>query len=182
MRKLFNRLFVRGRHHVHNKNGWAIMSSLIAIFIGLIMIAGIFGLVQMAMQGSKVQRAQNNIGTIRSGIQQLFAGQPDYSGLSTDLARQAGIFPSEMVTSGNNVRNAWNGDANVREGSNPTLFEIEYNDVPEEPCVDLASFGYGTWRSVSVGGSSISQSGGTAVSDAVNACSGDSNTVIFEGE
>lgn len=163
-----------------NQEGWAIMSSMIAIFVGLIMMAGIFGLVKIALSGSKVQTAQNNISTVRTSVQQLFAGQPDYTGLTTDLARQSGMLPSEMVTGSNNVENAWAGSVSLSEGSTSSTFTIEYDGVPEEACVKLAPFGYGSWAEVTVGGSSISQSGGTAVSDAVSACSGDSNTVVFE--
>lgn len=170
------------KSQISNNGGWAIISSMIAIFIGLIMMAGIFGIVQMAMSGSKVQNAETNIGAIRTGVQKLYAGQPDYSDLDTDLARQAGIFPEGMVTSSGNVRNDWNGPVEVREGSEPTLFEIEYNDVPEDACADLASSGYGSWASVTVGGTTVSQSGGGSVSDAVNGCSGDDNSIVFESE
>lgn len=182
MTKFLQRFFIQSKRCVGNENGWAIMSSMIAIFVGLIMMAGIFGLVQITLSNSKVQKAQNNITTIRSSIQQLFAGQPDYSGLTADLARQAGTFPPEMVTSSNDVKNAWNGAVSLSTGSSTTNFEIQYDDVPQDACIKLAPFGYGTWESVKVGGTSISQSGGGGVSDAVSACSGDSNSIVFEGE
>ena len=182
MKKFLKRQIGRAGQPVANNDGWAIMSAMIAIFIGLIMMAGIFGLVQIAMTGSNVQKAQDNIGTMRSSIQQLFAGQPDYTGLTTDLARRAGVFPGTMIDGSNNVRNAWSGQVNVSTGNPSTRFEIAYNGVPEEECIRLAPFGYGTWASVSVGGSSISQSGGGAVADAVNACSGNSNMITFESE
>ena len=161
-----------------NEEGWAIMSSMIAIFIGLIMMAGIFGLVQIALQGSNVQAAQNHISMIRTNAQQLFSGQPDYSGLTTSLATSAGMIPSEMV-SGSSVVNAWSGSVTVATGTPSSQFDITYSGLPEEACIKLAPFGYGSWDSVTVGGSSISQSGGTAVSDAVSACSGSSNTLVF---
>lgn len=161
-----------------NQEGWAIMSSMIAIFIGLIMMAGIFGIVQIALSGSKVQTAQNNISMIRTTTQQLFSGQPDYTGLTTSLAISAGMLPSGMV-SGSSAVNAWSGSVTITTGSPTHLFDITYSGLPEEACIKLAPFGYGTWNSVTVGGSTISQSGGTAVSDAVTACSGASNTIVF---
>lgn len=164
--------------HTGNEGGWAIMSAMIAIFVGLIMMAGIFGLVQISLQGSKVQEAQNNLSTIRTSIQQLFAGQPDYSGLNNSLAISANMVPESMV-SGSNILNAWSGDVTVSTGSSSSTFSIQYDDVPEEACIKFAPFGYGTWTSVDVGGSSISQNGGTAVSDAVSACGSGGNSITF---
>jgi type II secretory pathway pseudopilin PulG len=151
---------------------------MIAIFIGLVMLGGIFGLVQMAMQGSKVQTAQTNLSTIRMGVQKLYTGQPNYSGLDTSTANAAGLFP-ESMTSGAGPVNAWSGSVQVSVGATPTRFTITFNDVPQEPCIELAKFGYGSWESVEVNGASVSQSGGGAVSDAVAACTSGGNSLVY---
>jgi len=158
--------------------GWAIMSALIAIFVGLIMLGGVFAIVQMAMQGSKVQSAQTQLTSIRMGVRKLYTGQPSYAGLDTSTAQTAGVFPENML-SGSGPKNFWNGDVTVSVSGTPTEFDITYNGVPQKPCVQLAKFGYGSWQSVTVGGTSVSQSGGGAVSDAVSACTSGGNTVTY---
>ena len=172
IRRMFNRSVAR------KEEGWAMMEVMIAIFVALIMLGGVFAYVSIAMQGAKVSDAQSNLSTIRMGIQKLYTGQPNYSGLDTSTANSAGVFP-ESMTSGSGPKNAWNGDITVSVAGDPTQFEITYNDVPKEPCVELARYGYGSWESVEVGGTSISQSGGGAVSDAVSACSSGGNSLTY---
>jgi len=172
IRRLWNREAPR------REDGWAMMEVMIAIFIALIMLGGVFAYVTMAMQGSKISTAQTNLSTIRMNVRKLYTGQPNFSGLDTSTANGAGVFP-EGMTSGSGPKNAWNGDVSVSAASDPTQFEIVYNNVPEEPCVELAKFGYGSWESVSVGGSSISQTGGGSVSDAVSACASGGNSITY---
>lgn len=160
------------------EGGWAMMEVMIAIFIALIMLGGVFAYVTMAMQGAKVSDAQSNLSTIRMGVRKLYTGQPNYSGLDTSTAQSAGIFPETML-SGSGPKNGWNGDVTTAVASDPTQFKITYNDVPKEPCVKLAKYGYGSWEAVNVGGTSISQSGGGAVSDAVSACASGGNTITY---
>jgi len=172
-------LLKQGRKIAGNEDGWAMMEVMIAIFVALIMLGGVFAYVSIAMQGAKVSDAQSNLSTIRMGVQKLYTGQPNYSGLDTSTANSAGVFPSGM-TSGSGPKNAWNGDVSVSAASNPTEFTITFNDVPQEPCIELAKYGYGSWQEVTAGGNTVSQSGGGAVSDAVSGCGSGGNTLVFK--
>jgi len=155
------------------QGGWAVASTMIAIVIGLIMLSGIFALVNQALSGANINEEKQNLSAIRMELSNLYAGQQNYSGLDNDTALNAGVFPANMVDAGN-VINAWNGDVTVAESADTTEFDITYDGVPQEECIELATFGQGQWEAVTVGGADIGD-----VTDAAGACSGDDNTLVF---
>ena len=180
MKQFLKRKRATEKSKMDSQGGWAIMSAMIAITISLIMLGGIFAIVQMTMQGSRVQEAQKNIGSIRTNVQQLYSGQPDYSGLSNDVIIDAGLAPESMLGSAaGELKNTWNSAVTVEPASSVHQFTVTYDGVPQEACIELAKFGYGSWQKVTVGGTSISQEGGGAISDATGACSSGDNSLTF---
>jgi hypothetical protein len=163
-----------------NEEGWAILSTMIAIVVGLIMMAGIFAVVDQSMDSSKLTSAQQEITMIRMNIRQLCSGMGSYTGLSDTLAESAGVFPSSMEKA-SEIKNPWNGAVSVGVLTDTTLFSITYEDVPQASCIKLAT--YDSWEAVTAAGASTDLPSDSAsissVAAAATACSSDLNTMTF---
>lgn len=165
---------MENKNILKNQEGWAIMETMIAIVIGLMMVAGASVLIRGAFSNWKLNTAEQNITLLRNGVQQLYSGQPDYTGLSNTIGKNADLFASTMLKGGN-VKNTWNGDVTIgADSANSTLFTITSASVPKEACIKLSTFG--SWSSVKVGSTTV-----TNVSTASNAC-GDVNSLTFTSE
>jgi len=166
---------------IKNEEGWAITEILMAVVISLIMLGGVFALVNIVMSSSKVQNEQQNIATIRSGAQQLFSTSRSYSGITNTICENAGLIPSNLLTSTQGVfSHSWNGSVTIAPDTDTTLFTITYNSLPQEEAIKLATFGVGSWTKVTLNGTDIPQMTGGAVAAASAAANaGAANTIVF---
>lgn len=163
----------------HRQGGWAIVSTMIAIVIGLIMLGGLFVIFDQAWQGQIMETEQRNIAATRLNIQNLYRGSPNYNGLTTAVGTSAEVFPSDMIKTAG-IRNSWNGAVTLGTASGNTQFTMSWAAVPRASCIKLATFGYGSWAAVTANGTTIPQSGGGAVGAAATACNNDTNnTLVF---
>lgn len=159
------------------QRGYGTTDMLIGFVLFLFAVGGSYVLYIMAKGDSDLSREQQNLSAIRTHVQQTFSGQPDYSGLDNALALAAGTFPSSMKKSGG-VVNAWGGAVTVAEDADPSRFTITYAGVPQEACVKLSVFGFGTWYAVDVNGNDIPQTGSGSVGAAAGVCT-DASTITY---
>lgn len=154
-----------------------LLETLGALLISLIVMGGSAYMISKGIDNDKISKAEQNLSTFRLDIKQLYSGEPDFSGLTTDIAVANKIVPNSMLKSTGEVRNVWNGAVTVATGTTPTTFTITHNNIPEYACVKLATFQAGSWESVKVNGVEINQSSGmvAAITNEVSA----TNTVIF---
>lgn len=148
-----------------------------ALLLGLIVFGGSAYMVSKSIDNSKISTAEQNLSTFRLDLKQFYNGEPDFTGISTELAVKNNIVPGNMLKSSGEIRNAWNGEVEVAVGTDPTTFTISEKNVPKYACVKLATFQAGSWESLSVNGVEISQESGMvkAISDQLS----DSNTIVF---
>lgn len=160
------------------QQGWAIISALIAIVIGLIALGGVFLVVLHARGASQIDAEQQNVVAIRQNVIALYIFSPGYAGLNTANAAHGGVFPKGMVKP-SGVRNAWGGSVDVEPVMGGERFAIIYRDVPREACAKLALTLYRGWSDVSINNVSIPQVSG-AVSLISEACSqGGTNLIRY---
>lgn len=183
------------------QGGWAMMETLIALIIALVVLAGAFVLVQMAFSSNTVSTAQENLMTTKANIKRLFGNQSDFEAISNSVATQSGIVPSNMIvgdTSNGDITNAFGGDftiipddgdgAGLLAAAGLTLrdnsyYSITYDGVPQEACIQLASYTRSQWAGgVSVNGTAIDvfSDGADPVVTQVNAaCTNQANELVF---
>jgi len=174
-REIIDSLQVK-KHEIDEENkgqqGFTLLEMMMVIVISLLMMAGVFGLVSMAMGNSKVKDAQQNISTIRMGVQNLYSGQPNYSGLSNTIAENAGIFPDKLIKSAGTIKNAWNGDVTIAPNSDPSKFDVTYKSVPQEACMKLAVLS--GFDEITVGGTGVND-----IAGASSECASGGNDLVF---
>lgn len=165
----------------HNQQGWAVVSTLIAIVIGLIMMSGIFMIVNQALSGNKLGATQQELASSRMAIRSTYSGASNYTGLDNATAVKVKAFPSDMVTGAATIANPYGGAVTVTVNATvSTNFDMVYTLVPEEDCIKLASFAYGDWVSLDINGTAIAQTGGGQIAAASAACAaGTANTLTW---
>ncbi|EPK8924962.1 MULTISPECIES: type 4 pilus major pilin [Klebsiella pneumoniae complex] len=120
-----------------------------------------------------------HIGQIYASVRNVYAGQPDYSGLATTaVAIPAQFFPDDMLKK--NIIwgiSSWGGyvvvDANdvSPSGLAASSFTISYSDVPDSVCIRLITAVEGAFyniyisnqKGINSGGESASKNYGTLV-------------------
>jgi type II secretory pathway pseudopilin PulG len=163
------------------QNGLTLIETLVAVLLGLIVLAGVFTIFATTLSGSKLSDAEQNLTTVVLNAKQLYSGQPNFSGLSNSIAYKASVFPTNMATSATDITNKWHGQVTIKANANPRLFDVTYEKVPQSECIKLASFQYGQWSALKINGTTIDQTAGTSpTTTAATACQdGDANTLVW---
>ncbi|NDV23128.1 type 4 pilus major pilin [Desulfovibrio sp. JC022] len=154
-----------------------LLETLGALLIGLIVLGGSGYMISKGIDNDKIAKAEQNLSTFRLDIKNLYQGEPDFNGLTTDIAVTNEAVPDGMIKSSGEVRNVWNGAVTVAAGTDPTTFTITHNSVPEYACVKLATFQAGSWVSVTVNGVVIQQASGMVA--AITNQLATTNTIVF---
>ncbi len=161
--------------------GLSIIETVIAIIIGLIVIAGVFVLVGRAFSGNKISSAEQDILALRTNVKQLYAGQANFTGLANSVVVNGKLVPNDMLN-GTSIVDQWNGAVTVTPDAVVTSFDITLTNVPTAACVQLATFAAGQWVDVTVGGTQVQGVGfiGNTTSAASTACAGSNvNTITW---
>lgn len=130
-----------------------------SLLVVLILVAvTIFGVHEydLTTANQKASDAVSETAMIISGTERMAAGNPNYTGLTTAIAIQNGVFPENMAVQGSTAAlDGWGGD--VHDDAATTGFTVTFDGVPESACATLAT-GYAgkDLLSVSINGTVLS--------------------------
>lgn len=183
------------------QGGWAMMETLIALIIGLVVLAGAFVLVQMAFSSNTISQAQQDLMTTKANISRLFNNQSDFAAISNQIATQSGLVPSSMIvgdTASGDITNAFGGNVTIvpDDGNGAGLaaaagitikadsyYSITFTGVPQEACIQMGSYTRSQWAGgVEINGTSIdvfTNGAAPVVTQVNNACNNAQNEMLF---
>jgi hypothetical protein len=159
-----------------SEEGWMLTEGIGSILFYLIMIGLGAGILYLLFSSSKVTQMEQGLSTMTMQIQGLYAGSSSYEGLNNAVAVQSGAAPGKLV-SGTTIKTPWGGNITVGTGSDSGTFTVKLEGIAKADCSKLAVYQLNMWESVDINGTVVD--GDTAVADAVGACSGKSNTIIY---
>ncbi|MBP3546187.1 MAG: hypothetical protein J6K16_03530 [Alphaproteobacteria bacterium] len=115
--------------------------------IGVLSVGGIAGY-SKAMAKFKLSKAMDQVTTIVTNIRTLYASQPSYSDLTTEVAIRIGAIPTEMLngvspTSATAVYNAYSGKVGVFSSTTGSDFGVLFLGLGKEACVALLTADWG---------------------------------------
>jgi hypothetical protein len=121
------------------QRGVSLLEVIAYLGVAATIIVGAVALLTNAFSGARSNRAQEELAAISTGVKRLFMSQPGAYGTGSlnDSLISAKVFPTTLVVEGSNVRNGWGGNVTVT-GNTPT-FDIGYDNVPQEVCVEMLS-------------------------------------------
>ncbi|PJR56544.1 type IV pilin [Klebsiella sp. G-Nf4] len=130
-----------------SQKGFSLLELLLVLGIVAALIVASFIWYPKVRDARYVDIEAKHIGQIYASVRNVYAGQPDYSGLATTaVAIPAQFFPDDMLSK--NITwgiSSWGGyvvvDANdvSPSGLAASSFTISYSDVPDSVCIKLIS-------------------------------------------
>lgn len=164
--------------------------------IGVLSVGGIAGY-SKAMAKFKLSKAMDQVSNTVTNIRTLYSGQPNYDGLTTEIAINMGAVGAEMLNgvdtaTASKAYNAFNGEVTIAEADDGRAFTVKFDGLGKEACVALSTADWGSGSGsglVSVTTGPTAKSGTTAdatlplkLSEAAAGCSdkGDGNSVEWK--
>lgn len=133
-----------------NEKGRSMVEMLgVLAIIGVLSAGGLAGY-SKAMFKHKLNNTIDQITMIVTNVRTLYGTQGNYKGLDNEMAVKAGIIPAAMVSSdGKTLYNPFKGTvvieaAKAKSDLADTAFVIQYNSLPAEACVQIATSDFGT--------------------------------------
>ena len=116
--------------------------------VGVLSVAGIAGY-SKAMAKYKVNKLVDQVTMTAANVKTTFAGQGDYSGLTTLVAHNLGVFPEEMDKDCGSAsctpKNAMGGDVELKETeSDKYSFDFKVTDISKDACSTLVTADWGS--------------------------------------
>lgn len=117
--------------------------------IGVLSVGGIAGY-SKAMGKYKLNKTQDQISNIIANIRTVFASSSDYSSLASEPVKTAiklGVFPEDMVTGEDSLKNAYGGDVTLEtvevDGRQHAAFRIVYEQLPRDAVIAIGTSNWG---------------------------------------
>ena len=129
--------------------------------IGVLSVGGIAGYTKAMMQ-HKINKTTDHVSQIVGNMRTLFSSQRNYgdflcysgSGTDCNVLKKAHIFPDEMWNADNTaIENAFGGTINIQSTTRKMGtrdyrgFSIQLNNLPEEACMALSTYDWGSGSS-----------------------------------
>lgn len=135
--------------------------------IGVLSVGGIAGY-SKAMSKFKLSKVMDQVSMVVSNVRTLYSGQPNYSGLTTQVAIQMGAIGTEMLngkktTSATEAFNAFNGKVFVEASTDGRSFWVTFTGLGKEACVALGSSDWGSGSGSGLIGVGVDASGNAGV-------------------
>lgn len=116
--------------------------------IGVLSVGGIAGY-SKAMAKFKLTKAMDQVSTTVTNIRTLYSGQPNYDGLTTEVAIKMGAVGAEMLngvanTSATAAYNAFNGRVFIAAADGGQSFIVAFAGLGKEACVSLGTADWGS--------------------------------------
>lgn len=153
MRKEF-----RSRQIENYQQGTSLTELLLIIGVIAIASGGIFGAYAHLSGKRKIEDAVRHSNQIAENLSSAFITGGDYAiaGLTQENAKQASIFPIDMLDGQGNPKSRWGGRVSISRVSIGTLTDmgaaIEFDGVPAGSCSDFISRAAPGFYSASVNG------------------------------
>ena len=127
----------------------------ILLVVGFIALAsiGIYAVYNKMVTSYQAHQEYTNLQTIVSGVQQLYANQQNYTGLTTQVVRNARIAPQQMHTGGpTGLVNSFGGKVEVYSYMAPQgpVLTIHTYGIPSDVCIKLVSLAHPSFTDIAI--------------------------------
>jgi hypothetical protein len=160
--------------------GAAILDVILAIAIFLIITAGVIAFFLSGSTAANTNDVLNEIGAIQTVVQSLYAGQPNYMGLTAATVAGSNQLSTKWVPNATSLASAY-GPVTIITGGSYDYYDIDVADVSQSACVALATKDLGNSSEAVAVNASAAFTGSMTPAEAQTACTaGDTNTVGFQ--
>lgn len=175
----------------NNQSGRSMIEMLgVLAIIGVLSVGGIAGY-SKAMLKFKINKTIDQISMTVTNIRTLYAQQPNYHGLTHELAYNMGIIDDAMKGSGSSIVNPFGGTVEIAPAASDAqnsegAFIVTINGLPKEACVAVATNDWGSNYSSGLLGIGVGASPATCMVGSANdtsnssvACAGNNRMAAY---
>lgn len=121
----------------NEQSGYTLIESI--MFIGIIIALGIsvIALVSSVLDKYRMSRVTQQIIDLQKNIDFRFSIAENFNDLDSNLLTDETIVPGDMVQ-GNKIYHAYKGEVTIGSARQGSVYEITFNDLPYNACVELA--------------------------------------------
>lgn len=113
----------------------------ILLVVGFIALAsiGIYAVYNKVATTQKASETARGLLLIKNGINELFAGQINYDGVSNQVVINARIAPPSWINGSGELVHPFGGAINIGWGGAGNALQITLSDVPDEACIKVVT-------------------------------------------
>ena len=139
--------------------------------LSAIVVPGVMYYYQAASDNNKTQTTVSEVMSIVSAINGLYIGNSGYTGLKESVIYNTSAVPDNYKGNNSKIMHPFGGEINIGATADGSKYYIVLNNVPQGPCVNLASMNFGTsLAGAGVGSKAVAaaKTGSTGNSDLMN--------------
>lgn len=121
----------------NNEKGYTLIESLMFIGFVCVLAVSIISLVSNLLDKYRISRVTQQIKDIQKNIDFRFSASENFSELKSKLLTDEQIVPGDMVGD-DKIYHAYNGEVTIASKRQDSVYEVTFEDLPHNACVELA--------------------------------------------
>ena len=139
------------------KGAITVAETLIALGVGATVIAVVFAGIPALVNARNSSAGVSGLTQIAVAVRSTFGTRSDFTGLTTDLAKNLSGFPPNFIV-GSSTKHPWGGEIDVLPATDTDKFTVTFKAMPADGCTSIATSTIDLVESVSIGGTVINLS------------------------
>lgn len=160
--------------------GFSLVEMLLVVVFIALLLAGALAMYNSTRASNSASQMSRDIVALQAGVNALYAGQSDYSGLGNEVLFNAQKIPTTLHYSDGTLTND-DGSTLTVEGDG-TEYTITITNVPKATCLSVLPALNSGWTGVSVGGNAVKENASefpVTVDEANTACSQSTQDIVY---
>lgn len=161
------------------QRGASLLEGIAYLGIAAIVVIGAIALLRTALGSANANSLTTQIASMQTATRKLFMmtqGAYGATSINASLVAAGGVPQGMATTAAGAITNTWGGPVIITGAG--TTFTVEYDDVPQDVCVDALTSTTTSWSSVAVTGGTATLTLPVKPSDAQTDCAA-SNTITW---
>ncbi|EEW2749995.1 TPA: pilus assembly protein [Escherichia coli] len=144
-KKAFDKKAQKRKSPLLFQKGLSLIEASMVLALSAIVVSGVMYYYQAASDNNKTQTTVSEVMSIVSAVNGLYIGTSGYTGLQKSVIYNTSAVPENYKGKNNNeIMHPFGGQIDIGATTDGTKYYIVLNDVPQGPCVNLASMNFGT--------------------------------------
>ncbi|CAM6756943.1 type 4 pilus major pilin [Escherichia coli] len=143
-KKVFDKKAQKRKSPLLFQKGLSLIEASMVLALSAIVVSGVMYYYQAASDNNKTQTTVSEVMSIVSAINGLYIGTSGYKDLNESVIYNTSAVPENYKGSNNKIMHPFGGEINIKATTDNAKYYIVLNNVPQGPCVNLASMNFGT--------------------------------------
>ena len=143
-KKVFDKKAEKRKSPLLLQKGLSLIEASMVLALSAIVVSGVMYYYQAASDNNKTQTTVSEVMSIVSAINGLYIGSSGYKDLKESVIYNTSAVPENYKGSQGKIMHPFGGEINIGPAANDSKYYIVLKNVPQGPCVNLASMNFGT--------------------------------------